>query len=48
MRSTGLVDLIGSENFFRNEDMALEALYSRMHIKGPVTEFTLLQPSAAT
>jgi len=44
MRSTGLADLIGNENFFRNEDMALEALYGRLHIEGPTTEFTLLQP----
>ncbi len=44
MRSTGLHDLIGTENFYRNEDMALEAIYARMHSTGPTTEFTLLRP----
>jgi len=42
MRHTGLADLIGSENFFRNEDIALEALYGRMNSEGPITEFTLV------
>lgn len=48
MRATGLHGLIGTENFYRNEDMALEAIYARMHsADGPVTEFTLLQPQAS-
>ena len=44
MRSTGLHGLIGAENFFRNEDMALEAIYARLSGLGPNTEFTLLYP----
>ena len=47
MNNTGLADKIGSQNFFRNENLALEALYSRIHSEGPDTEFTLLQPQAA-
>ena len=46
MRPTGLYDLIGKENFFRNEDMALEAIYEKL--QGPSTVFSLLAPATGT
>lgn len=46
MHATSLYGLIGEENFFRNEDIALEALYGRLSGSGATTEFILLHPQA--
>lgn len=46
MQATGLYGFIEEENFFRNEDIALEALYGRLNGSGATTEFTLLHPQA--
>jgi SulP family sulfate permease len=47
MARTGLDQLIGAQNFFRTEDMALDSIYGRICAEDPTADFCPLRPPVA-